>query len=242
MLGVSHGAVQFMAYEEIRKLLSRHLAHNEEGKVQMVRVTSHNAQLHHHLTDNRWVPTTLQNTFHFMGMACLSKLAASVITYPALVLRSRLQIRPPQFTGFVECCTWTWRQQGILGTHGSAWWFNCEHARSVGTDFLPYPLDARLLRWLLAQCVEGDAGGDHHVCRLREHRQASVGPTLLLIRFSWTIAADETKKLVFREWLVVWLLLAYIVRRRKKRGGQAREREEQRGKGWGVALAGTAGR
>lgn len=37
MLGVSHGAVQFMAYEEIRKLLSRHLAHNEEGKVQMVR-------------------------------------------------------------------------------------------------------------------------------------------------------------------------------------------------------------
>ena len=67
--------------------------------------------------------TALQNTFHFMGMACLSKLAASVITYPALVLRSRLQIRPPQFTGFVECCTWTWRQQGILGTHGSAWLF-----------------------------------------------------------------------------------------------------------------------
>jgi hypothetical protein len=87
------------------------------------------------------------------------------------------------------------------------------------------PFDVRLLRWLLAQCVEGDAGGDHHVCRLREHRQDSVGPTLLLIRFNWTIAVDETKKLVFREWLVVWLLLAYIVRRRRKKRGNKREKE-----------------
>jgi solute carrier family 25 folate transporter 32 len=96
LLGVSHGAVQFMAYEEIRKMLGRHLAHDAEGKVQM-------------------------NTFHFMGMACLSKLAASVITYPALVLKSRLQIRPPQFSGFLECCSWTWRQQGVLGFYAGFW-------------------------------------------------------------------------------------------------------------------------
>jgi len=30
-----------------------------------------------------------------MGMACLSKLASSIITYPALVLRSRLQVGGP---------------------------------------------------------------------------------------------------------------------------------------------------
>lgn len=112
MLGVSHGAVQFMAYEEIRKLLSRHLARNEEGKVQM-------------------------NTFHFMGMACLSKLAASVITYPALVLRSRLQIRPPQFTGFVDCCTWTWRQQGILGTEIFSWQGPSTYSL-LTIDFFPF--------------------------------------------------------------------------------------------------------
>lgn len=81
--------------------------------------------------------TTLQNTFHFMGMACLSKLAASVITYPALVLRSRLQIRPPQFTGFVDCCTWTWRQQGILGTEIFSWQGPSTYSL-LTIDFFPF--------------------------------------------------------------------------------------------------------
>jgi len=95
LLGVPHGAVQFMAYEELRKVLSQYLK-SSEGKVEM-------------------------NTFHFMGMACFSKLTASIITYPALVLRSRLQVRPSQFEGFLHCCVWTWENQGIVGFYAGFW-------------------------------------------------------------------------------------------------------------------------
>jgi hypothetical protein len=73
-------------------MLGRHLAHDAEGKVQMVRALSSSSIQSILVWARAPLLTTPQNTFHFMGMACLSKLAASVITYPALVLKSRLQV------------------------------------------------------------------------------------------------------------------------------------------------------
>ncbi|KAL6063030.1 Solute carrier family 25 member 32, variant 2 [Balamuthia mandrillaris] len=66
LFGVSHGAVQFMAYEELRKVWTEHLrTHN--GDVQM-------------------------GSLHYMAMGAGSKVFASVVTYPYQVIKSRLQV------------------------------------------------------------------------------------------------------------------------------------------------------
>ena len=77
MMGVSHGAVQFMFYEEMKKWL--------------------------HANDPVDIPLQ-NNTLEYIGMAATSKSAATVITYPYQVLRARLQDHrgPTQYSGVVD--------------------------------------------------------------------------------------------------------------------------------------------
>eukprot|EP01134_Creolimax_fragrantissima_P006417 CFRG6417T1 len=90
LFGVSHGAVQFMAYEELKQLVLIYSPREEE---------THTA-----------VET--------MGMALASKLTASITTYPYQVLRSRLQIQRESnkaYTGVVDCVQKIWGSEGSRG-------------------------------------------------------------------------------------------------------------------------------
>jgi solute carrier family 25 folate transporter 32 len=71
LFGVSHGAIQFMVYEEMKKKRNELL--QEEG-------TSSMSELNAKLSQTE-----------YLVMAATSKVTASVITYPYQVLKSRLQ-------------------------------------------------------------------------------------------------------------------------------------------------------
>lgn len=90
LLGVSHGALQFMAYEELKKLHSKYT-----GK-----------------------PTSTKlGTLQYITMAALSKVFAVVSTYPYQVVRSRLQDIQLQskYNGVVDVCRKIYRIEGFVG-------------------------------------------------------------------------------------------------------------------------------
>jgi solute carrier family 25 folate transporter 32 len=72
LIGVSHGAIQFMAYEEMKK--RRNEIRKQQG---IISEDEHNAQL---------------SQTEYLVMAASSKVTAAVITYPYQVLKSRLQV------------------------------------------------------------------------------------------------------------------------------------------------------
>lgn len=82
IFGVSHGAIQFMAYEHLKtKYLERY---------------------------NLPVETKL-GTVQYLSMAALSKLFAASITYPYQVVRARLQDQHTTYTGLLDVVRRTWR-------------------------------------------------------------------------------------------------------------------------------------
>lgn len=82
IFGVSHGAIQFMAYEHLKTLyLERY---------------------------NLPVETKL-GTVDYLSMAALSKLFAASITYPYQVVRARLQDQHTNYTGLLDVIKRTWR-------------------------------------------------------------------------------------------------------------------------------------
>ncbi|KAJ8327606.1 hypothetical protein BDV3_003409 [Batrachochytrium dendrobatidis] len=67
LIGVSHGAVQFMIYEELKHL-----------RIEIV----HNADI------------DKLGTLEYISMAAISKIFATVFTYPYQVVKSRMQVQP----------------------------------------------------------------------------------------------------------------------------------------------------
>lgn len=88
MFGVSHGALQFMAYEEMKKLYIRH----------------YNLCPDRHLT-----------TVEYLTIAALSKLFAASVTYPYQVLRARLQDQFTDYKGLIDVISKTWRYERLRG-------------------------------------------------------------------------------------------------------------------------------
>ncbi|KAI5755196.1 hypothetical protein M8J77_014893 [Diaphorina citri] len=88
MFGVSHGAVQFMVYEEMK---------------------SHYTQYYGLPLDSKL------STLEYLSFAASSKLAAAVLTYPYQVIRARLQDQHHNYRGTVHCITETWRYEGAAG-------------------------------------------------------------------------------------------------------------------------------
>ena len=90
IFGVSHGALQFMAYEELKK------AHSNYTGV---------------------APGNKLNPFVYIGMSALSKVFAVVTTYPYQVVRSRLQDAQLQhkYAGAVDVVVKVWRFEGARG-------------------------------------------------------------------------------------------------------------------------------
>lgn len=88
--GVSHGAIQFMAYEELKNAYNVYL--------------------------NQPVDTKL-GTGEYLLFACLSKLFAAITTYPYQVVRARLQDQHTIYTSATDCVRQTVRYEGVRGLY-----------------------------------------------------------------------------------------------------------------------------
>ncbi|KAI7903264.1 mitochondrial carrier domain-containing protein [Cokeromyces recurvatus] len=97
LFGVSHGAIQFMVYEEMKK--KRNEVRHKKGLNSMNEL---NAQL---------------SQTEYLTMAAISKVTATVITYPYQVLKSRLQNRATRDTykGVIDCSKKMIQTEGYMG-------------------------------------------------------------------------------------------------------------------------------
>lgn len=88
LFGVSHGAIQFMTYEELK---------NQYNKYRNVPIT------------------TKLGTLEYISFAALSKVIAAASTYPYQVVRTRLQNQHLSYTGSINCIQMTWKFEGWRG-------------------------------------------------------------------------------------------------------------------------------
>ncbi|XP_034937470.1 mitochondrial folate transporter/carrier [Chelonus insularis] len=88
MFGVSHGAIQFMTYEEMK------------NRYNVLRKMPIDSKL---------------TTAEYMMFAAISKLIAAASTYPYQVIRARLQDQHTDYRGTWHCVRQTWRGEGWRG-------------------------------------------------------------------------------------------------------------------------------
>ncbi|GFN86876.1 mitochondrial folate transporter/carrier [Plakobranchus ocellatus] len=88
VFGISHGALQFMAYEELKTLYNRHR--------------------------NQPIDTRL-TSLEYLTFAALSKMFAAATTYPYQVVRSRLQEQHRNYNGVWDCIKQIWVFEGLYG-------------------------------------------------------------------------------------------------------------------------------
>ena len=88
LFGVSHGAVQFMAYEELK-----------------------NSYHNYYNTDI----TSKLGTLEYLSFAAISKLLAAFITYPYQVVRTRLQNTETKYSGSLDCIKRIYSLEGGIG-------------------------------------------------------------------------------------------------------------------------------
>ncbi|XP_065154963.1 solute carrier family 25 member 32b [Paramisgurnus dabryanus] len=88
LFGTSHGALQFMAYEELKREYNKYRKMQSETKL---------------------------NPLEYITMAALSKIFAVATTYPYQVIRARLQDQHNKYDGVCDVMRRTWRNEGLLG-------------------------------------------------------------------------------------------------------------------------------
>merc|ERR1711997_713685 len=88
--GVSHGAIQFMIYEELKSSYCYY-------KSQPI--------------------DTQLGTIEYLTGAAISKLIAAVTTYPYQVVRARLQDQQSNYSGALNCVRQTFRYEGMSGLY-----------------------------------------------------------------------------------------------------------------------------
>ncbi|KAJ8389492.1 hypothetical protein AAFF_G00120300 [Aldrovandia affinis] len=88
LIGTSHGALQFMLYEDLKR------DYNKYNKM----------------------PSEAQLTpLEYIAMAAVSKIFAVATTYPYQVVRARLQDQHNTYSGVVDVIRRTWRNEGAVG-------------------------------------------------------------------------------------------------------------------------------
>ncbi|KAG8181417.1 hypothetical protein JTE90_018884 [Oedothorax gibbosus] len=88
MFGVSHGALQFCAYEEMKKKYISYYQLPVDNKL---------------------------GTMQYLSFSALSQLFAASVTYPYQVIRARLQDQYKEYSGVSEVIKRTWRYEGFKG-------------------------------------------------------------------------------------------------------------------------------
>ncbi|XP_065165542.1 solute carrier family 25 member 32 [Atheta coriaria] len=88
MFGVTHGALQFMTYEEMKAFYNQYRSLPFDNKL---------------------------TTMEYLTFAAMSKLVAAASTYPYQVIRARLQDQHHSYDGTWDCVRRTWRYEGTRG-------------------------------------------------------------------------------------------------------------------------------
>ena len=88
LFGVSHGAVQFMAYEELKNSYNNY--YNQDI-------------------------TTKLGTVEYLSFAAMSKLLAALTTYPYQVVRARLQETKKKYSSSRDCIKKIYNYEGVMG-------------------------------------------------------------------------------------------------------------------------------
>uniref|UniRef100_W5MTB0 Solute carrier family 25 member 32b n=1 Tax=Lepisosteus oculatus TaxID=7918 RepID=W5MTB0_LEPOC len=88
LFGTSHGALQFMAYEELKREYSKYK--NMPAQAQL-------------------------NPLEYVTMAAMSKIFAVSVTYPYQVIRARLQDQHNKYAGLTDVIRRTWSNEGVRG-------------------------------------------------------------------------------------------------------------------------------
>lgn len=88
LFGTSHGALQFMAYEELKRDYNKYRKMQSDAKL---------------------------NPLEYITMAALSKIFAVATTYPYQVVRARLQDQHNKYDGVLDVIGRTWRNEGLSG-------------------------------------------------------------------------------------------------------------------------------
>lgn len=88
LFGTSHGALQFMAYEELKRDYNKYRKAASDAKL---------------------------NPLEYIVMAALSKIFAVATTYPYQVVRARLQDQHNRYSGVIDVVRRTWRNEGPVG-------------------------------------------------------------------------------------------------------------------------------
>ncbi|XP_075169261.1 solute carrier family 25 member 32 [Haematobia irritans] len=111
MLGVSHGAIQFMTYEEMKN------CYNEYRKLPI---------------------DTKLATSEYLAFAAISKLIAAAATYPYQVVRARLQDHHHNYGGTWDCIKQTWSFEGARGFYKGLQANLCRVVPATMITFLVY--------------------------------------------------------------------------------------------------------
>ncbi|KAL2577037.1 hypothetical protein AAZX31_16G119200 [Glycine max] len=130
-LQVSHGAIQFTAYEELRKVI---VDFKSKGS------TVHNQN-----------PDKLLNSVDYAVLGATSKLAAVLLTYPFQVIRARLQQRPsgdgvPRYMDTLHVVKETARFEGIRGFYKGITANLLKNAPASSITFIVYENVLKLLK------------------------------------------------------------------------------------------------
>ncbi|KAK7461636.1 hypothetical protein BaRGS_00033109 [Batillaria attramentaria] len=88
ILGISHGALQFMAYEELKTLYNQY---------------------------RKQALDTRLGSAEYITFAAVSKMFAACLTYPYQVVRSRLQDQHRHYDGVIDVCRQVIRKEGMRG-------------------------------------------------------------------------------------------------------------------------------
>lgn len=115
LFGTSHGALQFMAYEELKRDYNKYRNMHSDAKLASAKETVF--KLHYRCLKKPTLTTAMaschlfpvQNPLEYITMAALSKIFAVATTYPYQVIRARLQDQHTSYKGAVDVIQRTWR-------------------------------------------------------------------------------------------------------------------------------------
>lgn len=114
LFGVSHGALQFMAYEQMKNYRSRMTTKADKSEVSDTPNTTTNKN-----NNNSTATQTQSNlgNIDFFVTSSLSKVFAGCVTYPYQVLRSRLQTYDAHlvYRGAGDAIAQIWAREGVAG-------------------------------------------------------------------------------------------------------------------------------
>ncbi|XP_076237838.1 solute carrier family 25 member 32 isoform X2 [Calliopsis andreniformis] len=119
VFGVSHGALQFMIYEELKNRYNTHLNVPIDTKLAVV---------------------------EYVFCAATSKLIAAALTYPYQVVRARLQDHHHNYSGSIECIRCIWRFEGWRGFYKGLSANLCRVVPATVITFVVYENVCHILR------------------------------------------------------------------------------------------------